>query len=216
MLVELPVMKRVIFHLKRRKEQNESSVWKLFSISCRGVLLGGNASHPQLGEELKSGLQSPLGGIHRRPFIPGPGQGWEAEGVSACVGSQQEGSRTTALRKQWRSPYCILTTCCTEGVPVAHREPQPLLHLPPHQHLRATCLLLSGHGVTVHNMAVNTPPHPPRLHCSAWSTGLLRAQQRLGRGSWEFLQGATVCERDHLDASGTAADQQTSIKQQLL
>lgn len=34
-------------------------------------------------------------------------------------------------------------------------------------------------------------PTPPLLHCSAWSTWLLRAQRWVGRESWEFLQGAT-------------------------
>lgn len=44
-----------------------------------------NATHSQLGEELESGLESPLGGLHGGPFIPGSVQGWEAKGISTCA-----------------------------------------------------------------------------------------------------------------------------------
>lgn len=87
-------------------------------------------------------------------------------------------------------------TSCTEGMPVADREPQPVLHLPAHQHLRATHWRLLGfarHESARHDRKRSTP----LPHCSVWSTGGLLARRWLGRGSWEFLQRSDTVWTTH-------------------
>lgn len=199
---------------KRRKECEQRV--ETFLIKRGAVRVEGNASHSQLGEELKSGLESPLGGLHRGPFIPGSVQGWEAKGISSCVWWWVS-SQKAALDESPGGMKCKMNV---RQIPPLN--PQYLLHrrsasstprtsaTPPSSSPSAPArgtLTLNQGMASKYTMWQANAHHPPRLHCSAWSTWLLRAQQWVGRESWRFLQRAIVCENNHLEQQAAVGRQ---------